>query len=270
MTYNRMGWFVSVALSDGLGNRLFQTAALLGYAERFGHTPVLVNTFISNTNHKGADEIQRLFPTLRFEESMNVEWHTVAESSENAFTYTPFERIEGNVLLRGFFQTPHYAPSGGIQCGLLDGVNLPAFPYNCAAYLHVRRGDYLSQYTAHHRVELMEYYKRALFFFPPSATILVCSDDEEWCRNELATMLGDSRLKVVSGLGTLETLALMSRCELGGICANSTFSWWGGYFNRTVGKVIFFPDTWGYPPLPPVRDLYPSWGFTLPVQKIET
>lgn len=260
-----MVWYVSVVLSDGLGNRLFQIATLLGYAERFGHTPVLIKSFILNTTHNSADKLFQLFPSLRIQENMNVEWNTVLETPENVFSYRPFERIEGHVLLRGFYQHPQYAPSSGIVCDILRTLALPEFPYNQSAYLHVRRGDYLSPYTRHHRVDLMEYYKRALVFFPQSATILVCSDDEEWCRRELMPTLGDSRLTLVSGLDALETLALMSRCELGGICANSSFSWWGGYFNRAAQKMIVFPDTWGYPPLPPAHGLYPSWGFKLPV-----
>ena len=41
----------------------------------------------------------------------------------------------------------------------------------------------------------------------------------------------------------LETLYLMSQCA-GGICANSSFSWWGAFLNPH--RKIVMPDKW-YP-----------------------
>jgi hypothetical protein len=40
----------------------------------------------------------------------------------------------------------------------------------------------------------------------------------------------------------ITSLWLMSLCNLGGICANSTFSWWGGWLNPNHKKQIFFPS----------------------------
>jgi hypothetical protein len=71
---------------------------------------------------------------------------------------------------------------------------------------------------------------------------------------------GGREVKVVTGLDESVTLFLMSLCRLGGICSNSTFSWWGGYLNDSPEKRVYFPSEWcfeklAYPGLIPITIL---------------
>ena len=37
---------------------------------------------------------------------------------------------------------------------------------------------------------------------------------------------------------------LMLRCHKGGICGNSTFSWWPSWLNENKEKEVYFPSRW--------------------------
>jgi hypothetical protein len=258
--------YVSVQISDGLGNRLFHVAAMLGYAEKHGHTPVFVEEWIKkDTAHAGPKSIQEFFPEIPILQIGQEPWTTLQLPGDAAFTYVDLPNHEGNVKLVGCFQSERYFPRCGILLPKLLREVKYDLPYENCAFLHIRRGDYLSPYTVHHRVDLEKYYERALMALPDSTAIVVCSDDIDWCKFTLPRKYGMGRNWVfLEGVDDYITMAIMSRCAIMAICANSTFSWWGAYFGCAQTKV--FPDVWGYPPLPVPVDLYPAWGMRLPVK----
>ena len=57
-----------------------------------------------------------------------------------------------------------------------------------------------------------------------------------------------------------EQMLLMSVCE-NNIIANSTFSWFGAYFNQNENKKVCYPSLWFGPDMKKdLRDLFPeSW-----------
>lgn len=254
--------YVSVQLSDGLGNRLFQVAACLGYAETHGHTPVFVKEWIKHdTAHAGPKHITDFFPTIPILTNVTMsEWTVLKPEGKDAFTYIDLPCVPGNVKLEGYFQSERYFPKDGIPIPkLLSELELDS-DYGSCAFLHVRRGDYLSPYTAHHRVDLMKYYQRALGALSRETPVVICSDDIEWCRSIFPQLWGNCIF--LEDVPDYVTLAIMTRCGSMAICANSTFSWWGAYFSTATVKVM--PDIWGYPPLPSPVDLYPDWALRLP------
>ena len=258
--------YITCKISDGLGNRFFQTASMLGYAEAHAHDPVFVREWVQDTNHLGPKSITDYFPSIPVI-SVGGQWVLADEPAAASYTFSPLPPIPQNVKLNGYFQTEKYFPSAGIPAPAI----LPTSSrWSSYAFLHVRRGDYLNPLCRHHYVELADYYRYAISLFADSDTrILVCSDDIEWCRATLparyADLIAADRWEFFVG-DDLETLGAMVSCRSGGICANSTFSWWGAYwgFHRS-GGIYTMPSIWGYPPLPTPVDLHPSWATVLPV-----
>jgi hypothetical protein len=263
--------FVSVRLSDGLGNRFFQIAALLGYAEKHGHTPILVDSWIEhNKSHPGPKTIKDFFPDISvYYTPPEGDWKIYKEDGANCFTYVDIPYCPGHVKLEGCFQSEKYFPSQFSIPKLLQNYLWNATNVNLenAVFLHVRRGDYLNPYCAHHHVDLGAYYRRALACVG-RGPVVVCSDDIPWCKSVLPTMYSDlvwpQEWIFLEGLSDYETLAVMTRCGRGAITANSTFSWWGAYWGVAKRYAWFFPDTWGHPPLPSARDIYPAGATVVP------
>lgn len=109
------------------------------------------------------------------------------------------------------------------------------------AFLHVRRGDYL-QYSTIHPLVPSSYYEEALRQCD-AEKVLVFSDDPAWVKEQ--PWAHTDRLQILEGYNELETMALMTLCEGGAICANSSFSWWGAFLGpHRVRAPVFVPSVW--------------------------
>jgi Glycosyl transferase family 11 len=257
--------YVSATIRSGLGNRLFQVAAMLGYAEKHGCTPIFVKEWIKHNDHLGPASILDFFPSIEVLEKVSeADWKNHTETRN--FVYTsipPYVHTEHkNVCLKGYFQAVGYLPSHTIERpAILDGPIREN-----QAFLHIRRGDYLHSWHAHHCVDLKQFYRKALQLFDMRVQLLVCSDDIPWCKTMLPQLYGDivnpSRW-IFFDSDDVTTLKAMTACEYGGICANSTFSWWGAYWNSSPRKKICMPRTWGKPPLPEAKEIYPEGSIVL-------
>jgi hypothetical protein len=257
--------YVTCKLFGGLGNRLFQIAAMLGYAEQFKHKAVFVKEWIiHNADQPGGNSVMNIFPDIPTISAGDLVWNEVTEPGEACMTYRPLYYVEGNVKLTGCFQSERYFPKGGVKPQLLPKMRwYPTF------FLHIRRGDYLHPMNRHHYVELGNYYRRALELFPNGSYILVCSDDIEWCKATLPkiySFIGADKWIWFMG-DEYATLSAMMGCTLGGICANSTFSWWGAYLNPSRDKLVSMPDVWiqAGRGIPKALDIYPAWAEKVPV-----
>jgi hypothetical protein len=233
---------VSVYLQGGLGNRLFQVAFVYAYAKkhnkRFGYQYELKNV------HSSIDYHKNVYPFL-YRISLD---HPVTfnEPMDKCQSYLSIPNIEKDCFFRGYFQNEKYFKE--YRNDLLSLIQLPILPFPIkenSIFIHVRRGDYVS--LPMHFIDLWEYYQKSLSYLLSKRSVkhlYVISDDISYCKkkNIFESMIQD--ITYIENFTELETMRLMTECSLGGVCSNSSFSWWGSYLNNSSDKMIIFPSKW--------------------------
>jgi hypothetical protein len=107
--------------------------------------------------------------------------------------------------------------------------------------IHVRRGDYLE----YPMFELLtdEYYESAIQLIKSKVSnpvYFIFSDDINWVKEN---MFKHMEVVFVENNSEAQDLFLMSNCKHN-VIANSTFSWWGAYLNKSVSKIVISPILW--------------------------
>ena len=223
---------LTVNVVGGLGNQMFQLAALLSIARKTGRTPYLT-TLANPSPHSSVSYFDTIFYRFR---SMLMSTAEPVPISETNWTHTI--RFHTNVQLTGYFQDWRYVEQEFINLLLLPPGGVERHPgVHDGIFLHIRGGDYVG--NSYHDVGLDTYYARAVAMFPGAHFFLVTNDVDYAMSKPFLKDLHYTLVKEPE----LETLYLMSQCA-GGICANSSFSWWGAFLNPH--RKIVMPDRW-YP-----------------------
>ena len=109
-------------------------------------------------------------------------------------------------------------------------------------FLHVRRGDYIELSSIHYN-QPISYFYECIEQINVKNRIFVVSDDIEWIKK--MKIFKDKMFFHIENLDEIETMALMSLCEGGAICSNSTFSWWGAFLGAYEKRnPVFVPKKW--------------------------
>lgn len=118
----------------------------------------------------------------------------------------------------------------------------------CPIFINVRRGDYVT--LANNNVVNWlcdnSYYAKATKLMKekfPNCTFIAISDEPEWLKNNLKI---DYPYEILSSETPYMDIFLLQACKHG-ICANSSYSWWGAWLIDNPDKVIIAPDPWVEP-----------------------
>ncbi|MEC3878254.1 alpha-1,2-fucosyltransferase [Parapedobacter sp. 10938] len=110
--------------------------------------------------------------------------------------------------------------------------------------VHVRRGDYLGDPLLGGICDA-DYYHRALDYMKRNIDqprFVFFSDDIPWCKANFP-LTNALFVDWNKGLESFRDMQLMSLCKHH-IIANSSFSWWGAWFNSDPHKIVVSPSHW--------------------------
>jgi hypothetical protein len=237
---------VTTVLKSGLGNRLFQIFAGLGYAERTGKQFVLCEKYILENSHsnmkKTREIIMAFFPNIKFWHGEAPIWHKHYEDVDGFYNSNLIPDISGSVMLHGYFQNYTHFPENSRLSFIVPKPTIyrsNLVDFTDTYFIHFRFGDYVGgQYD----IDLDSYYRTAISNIQLNGLdckFLVFSDQPNKINLEKYGLINN--VNIIRFIDEWETLYLMSRCK-GGICANSTFSWFGAFASKS--HEIYMPKLW--------------------------
>lgn len=280
---------VSIILWGGLCNRLFQIACCYGYAEKYSLTPIFYKSLFNNNEHTTMETtisiINTLIPNIIISDELVNEssFYVIELSGDFACKYIelkhpPEINTHGkNILLKGYFQSEKYFPiletnkflqpfANSLSTNRTHDIN------NNKYFIHMRMGDYTGHFL--HYLGYKNYISQGINIIlkqNPHAVFMICSNEKDkqkilqefpphiFCNFTFECDLNPE----LNPLTTLENMAL---CTGGGICLNSSFSWFGAYLSRIISGesgTYIMPDKWfneNYIPKSKYIDIYPQWN----------
>jgi hypothetical protein len=191
-----------------LGNQCFQIAAAIAHAKKM-KTDWRVPYRSSNPN---------VWPTYFKSLPVARGAATMHAYQEKRHSYDPLPEHK-DLTLDGYFQSEKYFDNAKEEIRTALGFDIN----NGGGYIaiHIRRGDYVTQFSDKHPPLSINYYDNAMLRFMDMGhhDFMIYSDDIEWCKKEF--LFKDDKFCTISD--PLAAMRHMYNAD-GFIIANSTFS----------------------------------------------
>ena len=260
---------ITCSLMGGLGNQLFQIFATIAYALEnktsfvFFYTDILGGDEGTKRNTYWNNFLSSLKKFTS--ESVSI----TCMYREEGFNYSKLKPYSDDLMLSGYFQShkyfeEYYDPI----CKLIKLQDIKAkimseysHNYNEIVSMHFRLGDYKTLQDYHIILDY-EYYEKALGFLLNKSLPHQGSNQERhilyFCEKQDNEDVENTinKLKIKFPTCVFEKAndeiedwkqMIIRSCCKDNIIANSTFSWWGAYFNDNTDKNICYPSQWfGY------------------------
>lgn len=222
---------LAVELNGGLGNQMFQLAAGETIANETNRTFCIVDAKSPTTAHTSNNYFDSVLSTWSTAPRLKIPYENIHERS---FEKPDWQLPENaSVCLHGYFQNWRYIPPT-----FLSRIRLPMCLPIQGAFLHIRGGDYVNHWL--HDIGLAQgYYQRAIQMFPPGTHFYIFTNDPVYAKRQPVLQ---SIPHTFIDSDEITSLAQMAACTEGGICANSSFSWWGAFLNPN--RTIVMPNKW--------------------------
>ena len=246
----------SILIYGGLGNQLFQVFFLISYCLKYNHKYVFPKNMQKWDNR--SSHWNSLLDNLK-KYTIDNDKITFKKKEIKDFHYLDFDNLLENTLFDGYFQSYLYFEKyysniitlldiegkkniikSKININLNNKISLHFRIYGGNQHYHpninndfylnslkhiinaTQKDDWNIIYFNEKRVDDL-ILKRILYFkqiFPNLKFIKLGNELDDW-----------------------EEMLVMSLCQHN-IIANSTFSWWGAYFNENKEKIVCYPSLW--------------------------
>ena len=238
----------------GLGNQLFiVSAAFVAHKELniplyIFDAPFTHHNILGNNYNKTIFKFFGIHTGFNLSDQKYLENYSYDKNIGVPMAFAPWNsnNLKPGVIMKGYYQFyPALKPyEDEIREKVLKGLN-PVPSYTGSAFLHVRRGDFMTNPAFFVLEE--DYYRRAtellLKLNPLIKRILVLSTDLEWVKSK--QLFKQAIFTIVNEPNELDSLAIMSQASEGAIMANSTFSWWGAFLGaHSRRNPVILPSTW--------------------------
>jgi len=274
---------IIVRLNGGLGNQIFQYAAAFALAKKNADEFKIDNSELISPASRGQvsrnfslGNFKISAQVARVEEIREVRYplgllSRISKTFQKKILrkfyvdwHPEIQNLRGSIYLDGYFQSEKYflEYAGELlkEFVLREGSNKETesilFEFgnkNPLVALHIRRGDYVSnpRVSQSHNLCGKKYFDNAINYLREKLgdfNLIIFSDDVSWVKNNMQfpvtyTFVADIAHKLGINLNEAQEMILMSRCHHQ-IISNSSFSWWGGYINRSPSKVVVAPNIW--------------------------
>jgi hypothetical protein len=245
---NQLETFENIIIPNfrgGLGNNLFQLAAAYGFSRQYNKDFKINKDYIEQGGHaNNADYINSIFKNFKQFITNDKAEETIIEDESKLNDYSSITSKHVNIRMQGYFQNIAYiAPIREEFIKLLSFNEEIASKYTKleqSMFIHLRGGDYKMIHTFN--IDLANYYAQAINFCKNKGVqhYYIFTNDMEYAKS--CKFLKDIEHNFINE-NEIDSLYLMSKCGLGGIGANSSFSWWGLYLNIHRPYLIL-PDKW--------------------------
>jgi len=243
---------VIINLVGGLCNQMFQISVAYSLCLKYNKNLIIKKK--NKNHHSDINYFENIFSKINLNNQMIVNTNYVyillfLEPGDGSLLHFDIPNHD-NIELSGYFQNEQYFFNRDTILKLfeidlereilLKNKYLDIFD---SYFIHIRRGDYLNSDL--HNINLETYYQHAIKYIlsiDPNAIFYVFSDDISYCK--AMSWLEYPNIKFIIDLDEINSLYLISMCNKGGIGSNSSYSWWGGYLNTNINKIVIYPNKW--------------------------
>ena len=257
----------------GLGNQLFQIFASFAYCIRNYNLLILPYSELLETGKvrktywnnilSSFKELTTFGKNVQFTNDQLYEFVRYREIGHH-YNEIPYD-LNTNIMFFGYFQSYKYfekekdqifsfIKSDNMKKKVLDEYPEYLFKNQIAISMHFRLGDY-KDISHIHPILPYEYYYNALYHLllhieinKPIVVLYFCEEEDNDNVKKIIDKLSDKFIsftfvKVNDSIDDWKQMLIMSNCY-SNIIANSSFSWWGAYFNSNPDKIVCYPSLW--------------------------